>query len=227
MIEAIQQHLTTLYDLPHAEDVRRFLINEETFLTFTQKHGLQANNIDEQLLLIPDYHGDTVDVGLYFRGDILENLRRHRPDCALDDRNARDFFIAVEGVSHFLLIDHRSRHDFVCTALEMEMQAEIDKFLTAYFYRRSQSAAENCGREIFDAIFENFQLRENLAAEEAERYRIASDVAKRFCHRLLKHHLEPKADWQKVLKFLRLFYRRGWEQKYNAILASDDAFMLQ
>ena len=57
----------------------------------------------------------------------MERLRAHDPRERLDDGNLPDFLLALEGVSHFVYIAHRARLERSVSAVELELQAEVDK----------------------------------------------------------------------------------------------------
>ena len=58
----------------------------------------------------------------------LANLERHDPATRLDETNFADFCLAVEGVSHFIYVALRAADDRGVSQLELELQAEVDKF---------------------------------------------------------------------------------------------------
>ena len=110
----------------------------------------------------------------------------------------------MEGVSHFVLLAERARRELPTTQLELELQAEVDKFLLL-------SEVDRGGR----ALHEVSWLRERLfarvrflfaqAAEEGARYRLANRVAGRFAEHLQQRYL--RAERLGELKaLLRRFY---------------------
>ncbi len=110
----------------------------------------------------------------------------------------------MEGVSHFVLLAERARRELPTTQLELELQAEVDKFLLL-------SEVDRGGR----ALHEVSWLRERLfarvrflfahAAEEGKRYRLANRVAGQLAEHLQRRYL--KAERLGELKaLLRRFY---------------------
>lgn len=218
MIETIQSQLTAIYDLQPIEDVRGYLIDEKSYLALKRE---PFPLVAEELLVIEST--DSPDeghlaIGLFLRRDVLETLSHHRPERGLHPGNWSDFCAAVEGVSHFLFLGHRAQHDLSLSALEMEVQAEVDKFVTSFMYRYQETSSCKCAEEVFETLFTRVRFRENLADHEAERYRIASDVAGRFCQHLCERYL-VKPNWHGLFQDLRHFYRRGWTSKYTASIA--------
>ena len=86
-------------------------------------------------------------------------------------------------MSHFVCVAWNARHDKAVSLLELEMQAEVDKYVTALWLMRAQSP-ERVPRELHAALFERARVDPLLAGERAGMYRAASDYAGRFCRYL-------------------------------------------
>ena len=56
----------------------------------------------------------------------------------LHDGNVADYWTALEGVSHFLYLAWNAGHDKPVSLLELEMQAEVDKYVASYWLMRRQ-----------------------------------------------------------------------------------------
>ncbi len=92
----------------------------------------------------------------------------------------------VEGASHFLTICARARADRTTTQLELELQAEVDKWLILSNGGRLDHEADALLR---DALYDpTYSLSFVHAANttEGERYRLANNVAARFVHKLTR-----------------------------------------
>ena len=110
------------------------------------------------------------------------------------------FLQVVEGVSHFLLVVERARVDLPTTHLELELQAEVDKFVVL-----SQDGAH--ARHLHRRLYEGVRFIHTESSEAGARYRLANALAARFVHRLLAHApLERE-------RRLRHFYRVGQAEK--------------
>ncbi len=66
------------------------------------------------------------------------------------------------------------------TQLELELQAEVDKYLTALFFLGLQNEGAVSTR-LRQLLFGRYRLAEGLSAESAERYHEASRLANRYC----------------------------------------------
>ncbi len=133
--------------------------------------------------------------------DDLE-LRLVLPRLEDDQAQGIDHFLqVVEGVSHFLLVVERARVDLPTTQLELELQAEVDKFVVL-----SQEGTAQ-GRRLHSRLYEQVRFIDAAASEAGARYRLANSLAARFVHRQLRH--EPH---ERRRRF-RHFYRVGQTEK--------------
>ncbi|MCK7580758.1 MAG: hypothetical protein MZV65_37405 [Chromatiales bacterium] len=137
------------------------------------------------------------------------------PTERLHAGNLADFLTALEGVSHFLYLSGAPAHERSVSLLELELQAEIDKFmLAAFLSARAASGRVPAGlhRLLFDApVFDPA-----LNAELAERYRAANAYARRYCGWLQRRYLARRGD-PGIMSELRRFYRLGHHGKLARI----------
>jgi hypothetical protein len=92
----------------------------------------------------------------------------------------------IEGVSHFVYVVERARVGRAATQLEMELQAEVDKWVVLAASMRSFDARRSAtlrARLYEDIVFVHDESSE-ASRELAERYRVANDTAHRFVRRL-------------------------------------------
>ena len=84
----------------------------------------------------------------------------------------------IEGISHFMLLVERARREEPVTLLELEVQAEIDKFVSARLHCPEHAPA------IRRALFLDVSLQPGLTPEERSRYREAGRLARAWCDHL-------------------------------------------
>jgi len=132
-LASLQGALAEIYDLPATPDVAQFLLTDRKQLEFA---GARAS--DEQLIVAE--HGDTLSLGLFIDARVLERLSRRDPFDALDQDNLADYLTAAEGVSHFVYVAWSAGFDRPVTLLELELQAEVDKYVLAAWLLRTQCA---------------------------------------------------------------------------------------
>ena len=161
--------------------------------------------------------GDEVSVGVVLDEAIGSHLEKSDPRERLDSSNLGAFSTLTEEVSHFLYLLFRARSQRQVTQLELELQAEVDKYLTALFFLSLQNEGAVSTRLRY-LLFGRYRLAEGLSAESAERYHEASRLANRYCGwleaRYLRSHRLPD-----LAREARRFWRLGQREKLETIAA--------
>lgn len=206
-LASVQDALAEIYDLPSTPDVREYLMTDRARL----RHIAAARNCDEQLLLAEE--GDTLSMALFIDRGVLERLVARDPQAALTHENLADWLTVAEGVSHFVYVAWNTGFDKPVTLLELELQAEVDKYVLAAWLL----SAQNAGRfpvELHRVLFERARVDPGAAQERAGLYHTASRYAARFCRRvgaLLDR--QRRHGMREALTELRRFYRWGGARK--------------
>lgn len=208
----LQRQLERLYDVTVGHDVEDFLIHDPA-LAARLDAGPAARTVPEKLLVRET--GDGVDVALYLEKDLLERLQRDDPTEHLHAGNLADFLTALEGVSHFLYLVWSARHERSVSLLELELQAEIDKFMLAAFLT-ARAAGGRVPAGLHRLLFDAPVFDPALTAELAERYRAANAYARRYCGWLQRRYLARRGD-RELMSELRRFYRLGHHGKLARI----------
>ncbi len=207
----LQSALTEIYDLPATPDVRDYLMTDRADLA-----GFgEARHTDEQLIVAED--DDTLSMALYIDASVLERLARQDPFAGLTQDNLADYLTAAEGVSHFVYVAWNTGHDKPVTLLELELQAEVDKYVLGAWLLRQQGAGR-FPRELHRALFERTRVDPVAAAGRISLYHTASTYAARFC-RHVAILLERKrfGVGRDLMAELRRFYRWGNVRKLRHI----------
>ncbi|MEO8464590.1 MAG: hypothetical protein ABI640_04560 [Gammaproteobacteria bacterium] len=205
LLGKLQSLLHELYALDVAYGVDDFLITDAKFARALDKGG---RDVDEKLL-IAETDGEA-EVALFLERELLERLSDHDPLTCLDDSNLADFWAALEGVSHFTYYAWNAERDKNVTLFELELQAEVDKFVTTELLLKQQSGREP--HELHAWLFDKPQLDSELHGAERERYRRANRYAGKYCQRL-GAVLARGADDEAVQSELRRFYRLSQQSK--------------
>lgn len=213
MLHHLQQLLACIYDTPRVDDVRDFL--------FTHRSGLprarRAVAYDEEVIVVDDGEGATI--GVYVDGAVLARLAAHSPLAGLDGRNIADFWTALEGVSHFSYLAFNLGHDRPVSRLELELQAEIDKYVAAYWLLRAQHP-RHVPRELHPLLFRRAHVAPELDAAAQRLYRAANRHAAAFCARLSGELSSDRgATRTGALAALRRLYRETGPRKLRMIEA--------
>ena len=205
LLNRLQGLISGIYDVPIAHDVYDFLVTDRRQLPPCARSG----ESDEELIVAqPTGEGDDeVSLSLYLDPALLQRLAEADPTVRLDQATVADYWTALEGVSHFLCVVWNAGHDRPVSLLELEMQAEIDKYVVSYCLLREQLP----GRfplELRRLLFERTRIDSRLARGRESLYHQATRYAERFCRRL-EHSLRRARgeSVESVLAELRRFYR--------------------
>ncbi|HEU5135985.1 MAG TPA: hypothetical protein VFU13_12620 [Steroidobacteraceae bacterium] len=210
-LASLQGALTEIYDLPVTPDVRDFLMTDRAGLGCVDDPRVS----DEQLIVAED--GDTLSMALYIDAAVLERLEHCDPFAGLTQDNLADYLTAAEGVSHFVYVAWNTGFDKPVTLLELELQAEIDKYVLCAWLLREQGSGR-FPRELHRTLFERARVDAVAAAGRLGLYHMASSYAARFCRRVAAL-LERKRHGvtRDLMAELRRFYRWGNVRKLRHI----------
>ncbi len=139
MLASLQRQLEWIYEIEIPHSVDDYLITDRAALNNLQGHDeSDASEIEEQLLVVQD--GDSVDIALYVDDEIVNRLAHDDPRSRLHAGNLVDYCTVMEGVSHFLYLIWNAGYERGVSLMELEMQAEIDKYVsTAFLFGRQGS----------------------------------------------------------------------------------------
>ena len=200
-LKQLQQELETVYDLSCQHQVNDFLLTERAVAG--QLVGSSAiDGTPEALLVRQD--GDGLDVSLFLEAELLARLEARDPSDAVDGVYLNDLLAAVEGVSHFLYLIWNAGHARPVTQLELELQAEVDKFVVCALVM-DWAGGHSDTRALHRLLFSGFHLRQNLSPQQRARYLRASRLAACYCDSL--PHGQLRAPGKRLLPELRRFYR--------------------
>jgi hypothetical protein len=177
--------------------------------------ALPATRTEEQLLVAED--ADGVSIGLFLDPAVLARLAAANPLEALNGENLADYWTALEGVSHFVYLAWNAAHDRPVSLLELELQAEIDKYVASFWLLRAQEPGRYPA-ELHRVLFERARIDVELAGDRIGLYRRANQYAARFCRRLGR--LLRPAGMQaqaRVVAELRRYYRLSNAMKLRHI----------
>ena len=199
VLDELQAMLSGLYSLDVSYDVRDFLLTDAVIARSLDTDGRQL----EEKLLITEEAGEA-GVSLYLDADLLGRLAENNPSSRLSQDNLEDFLTALEGVSHFLYYVWNAVLEKSVTLLEMELQAEVDKFVATALLLHQQGAW--LPANLHSCLFDLPRFDSRLAPEELGRYRSANRYAGKYCKRLARR-LGRRGNPAALRTELRYFYR--------------------
>jgi hypothetical protein len=207
VLRALQGGLESMYRVETDLDVCDFLVGGD------EREALQVERAPrEQLLIRRDDEG--LQLGLFVDERTLENLAMRDPRRRLDAQNLQDFLLAIEGVSHFVYLVHRARQERPVSAVELELQAEVDKYLVALLVSWNQTG--DPPPDLRERLFANIRFAGDLSREERERYELANSAADEYASSLEERFVRTRAV-DDMLGEVRRFYRKGLAEKLEYI----------
>jgi hypothetical protein len=216
VLHGLQSLLGRLYDVDLNYDIYDFLVTDRSAL-----RGLAPSNdaraSDEELLLAES--SDGAGVALYLDPSLLRRLECADPVGALTENNLADYCTALEGVSHFVYSTWRLDQDLPVSLLELETQAEVDKYAVTVFLLADQQGG-GYPAQVHARLFDRVSFDAGLDADQVHRYRTAHRCAARYCRRLEHRYVSRGvARIEALVRELRKFYRLGAAAKLHHALA--------
>jgi hypothetical protein len=147
----------------------------------------------------------TLDLALYLPREAMD------PEAPV----SLDLYCQVaEGVSHFLYLVERARRRLPATQLELELQAEVDKYLMV-LQALADSPAANIN-DLRDRLFGRVRFLHAAGSEQGDRYRMANQLAARFVGTLTSRDHGVDSPRQR----LRRFFDAGQREKIEMVMAA-------
>jgi hypothetical protein len=212
----MQSLLGRLYDVDVRHDVDDFLVTDRAACGWMAA-GNDSRSLEEALFLAET--ADGAGVSLYVEPGVLQRLDASNPLGALTDGNLADYCTALEGVSHFVYTTWRLTSDAPVSLLELETQAEVDKYAATVFLLGQQQGG-GYPAHVHARLFDKISFDARLKPEQYDRYRTAHRCAAQYCHRLERRFVQRgEARIEALLRELRKFYRLGSAAKLRYALA--------
>jgi len=212
----MQSMLARLYDAPVAHDVEDYLVTDRA--TLHALIGPQADAASDEQVIVVD-EGSEVRVGLFLDQQVIDRLDRHDPTTRLDDGNLADYCTALEGVSHFHYLAWSVARDREVSLLELELQADVDKYASALTLMTQQRGGSFPGA-LHEQLFHRVSYLPQLGEESRRRYEEANRHAARFCRSLEEKFLRRRRSRPEAwIGELRRFFRCGHQEKVRQAIA--------
>jgi hypothetical protein len=202
----VQRGLESLYRVDTGVEVGDFVVGAEL------RDALVAARRPREQLLVCEADGELA-LALFICPRALANLASHDPARRLGDHNLGDFLLVVEGVSHFIYAIRCARAERPVSQLELELQAEVDKYVTCLLTTAPDAEVSAVLRR---RLFGDVAYDADLDRDEHSRYRAANDNAQRYAA-WLERAFVARRRIPEMLAELRRFYRLGLAAKLAAI----------
>ena len=186
-LQRTQRHLEAIYAV-QAPDVLDYVVDADTAAVLAP-----GARVGREAVLVQEVEGEAA-LAVFVAAEVVDAVAARSP-CDAVEYALDDWAVVVEAGSHFMLLVRRAARDEQVSLLELETQAEVDKFVTARLVVGRET--DLCAR-----LFGRATLATHLSAEERERYTAAGRLAEPYCRSLDRL---PHVD--AVLGELRGFYR--------------------
>lgn len=206
--------LSDIYGVDTPYDIYDFLITDSELAQQLEGDN-EIRDIDEKLLIREE--DQSAEVSLFIRGELLARLQADDPRDGLHGDNLSDFWTVLEGISHFLYYVWNAQREKPITLMEMELQAEVDKFMTTARLLEIQGVA--LPERLHRWLFELPRFHTNLTEQELDRYQHANRYAGKYCVRLARQLAANVAE-EEIATELRHFYRLSQPGKIKHIDSS-------
>lgn len=210
-LKVLQQHLQHIYEVDLDHCVDDFVITDRAL---ANSLASDARDVNEKLLV--RQNRDSVDLSLFLDEALVNRLVADDPIISLHDGNLADFCTVLEGVSHFLYLVWNAEKGRSISCLELEMQAEVDKYIAlAVLIGRQRSYVP---ARLHQWLFAEPVFAGDLDENERVRYHDANQYAAKYCFHLQQRYLRLRDNrGGSLLNELRRFYRRGLREKIRWI----------
>lgn len=210
LLSIIQKNLEAIYEISVSQNIHDFLITDKKLAEILANKFIEEDSLEQLLVSTRD---DCLDISLYLDHELVKRLGNAYPSQNTDKNDFHDFWVALEGVSHFLYLVWNATYDRPVSQLELELQAEVDKFVsaTAVIGVEKDNAFM---REIWSLLFSQPQFNDKLEKENLLRYQKANTYASQYCQNLMDMH---KQTTKCLHNELRRFYRLNQHAKISRI----------
>ncbi len=179
---SVQRLLERAYRLDRVADVEAFV--------------LPAEEGERETLFVRESEDGTLEMGLR-----LPQVEHRGFDVLCQ---------VIEGVSHFVYLAHRASADRATTALEMELQAEVDKYVV--LAAQLDDLDEPRSRRLRERLYEHVRFVHEEGSDLGQRYRVANRAAHRFVRGLERRYVRTRR-WSEMRRALSGFFHMGQTDK--------------
>jgi len=209
ILERLQHGLERLYRIDTRLAIHDFVIDDQA------RRSLGVQRAPREQLLVSQSEDD-LELAVFVDDSVIANLSRHDPGEALHEANFGDFLLALEGVSHFVYVAWCAHGQRQVSALELELQAEIDKYATCLLMLGAEPERSDVLRH---RLYREFSFEDDLDADERARYRAANANAHRYSASLERRYIRGGRIVD-MLRELRRFYRMSLPAKLDFIASA-------
>lgn len=211
----LQGFLQRIYGIDLDHRVEDFLLTDPDL---ARELDQSKNPRDTKEKLLVSQQGEEVGISLYLDRSVVENLAEKSAEELFHNGNLAEFLLVLEGISHFVCLVWNAGRKRGVSLLELEMQAEIDKFVAVSSIMARQCIQFEPGA-LRKWLFDEPCFDASLDDEQRQRYIQANHFAGKYCCQLERRHWRKGAKHlgREMLGDLRRFYRLSQADKISLI----------
>lgn len=203
----LQHALQARYDIAQPYRVEQFVSHDAENL---QALTGVAPNAPEMLLV---HEGDeSLDITLFLDSALIDKINPESWDKHWNGENFDHYCVVLEGVSHFVYLSWSAHYHRSVKYLELELQAEVDKFVFA-----ALDAKEQDTQYLISRLFDDVSYHSTLSTELRTRYEKANSLAQYYCQWLIDN-FELTNHNRRLAAELARFYRINGSAKFRHIV---------
>lgn len=210
MLAEIQRALETRYDVRVPYRVENFVLHDSE--QFVELCGDKPAAPEVLLLQEVD---NNLDLTLFLDSCVMDKTSKANWQKDWSGERFSDHCIVLEGVSHFLYLVWNAHYDRAVNELELEVQAEVDKFVFAALIANTESLPVSA---LHSRLFQKVTYRCGMSDRLKSRYECANHFAALYCQWLYTEFDFRKSN-HKLRAELARFYRLVGSAKLNRIRA--------
>ena len=211
MLNSIFRHIDRVYGLELEVDIEDFLISSDTCARLGQDSARAA------VLVREGQSHEELELGVYIGEEALDQLAEIDLTTSIRPESFELLVTAIEEVSHFAYLHYSALRERRVTQLELELQAEVDKFIITWMILLASRNDGRVPRNLLDRLFGDFEIRRDLEPMTRERYKAAASLASRYCTHVVQAALSRDRFLSALLPELRSFYRLTQRGKIGRI----------
>ena len=210
LLSKIQNNLEVIYEVYVPHKIHDFLITDKNLAKILSNDSLDEDALEQLLVRSGE---DCLDVSLYLDSSLIKRLGNSYPSQPANLNALHDFWVALEGVSHFLYLVWNASFDRPVSQLELELQAEVDKFVSATTAPGLEKK-DAFMQEVWSLLFAKPKFKDKLEKNELIRYQKANAYASQYCLNLMEMQNQTTSSLHNEL---RRFYRLNQRAKISRI----------
>lgn len=203
----LQLTLENYYDIDPPYSISEFVCHSAQ----TDTGSLNCKGTTPEMLVYRE-DGTNLDISLFLNPSLLTDICTETYKQSWTGNLFDNGCIVLEGASHFLYMVFNAHYDRQVSMLDLELQAEIDKFLFAVLDTRYSDAPD----KLLHRLFCEVSYREDLSDALRHRYQQANDLAHSYCQ-WLHDTYELKSNNKSLLTEVGKIYRLNGTAKQEHI----------